>query len=100
VHEDDNKLTINIKYITCEEESQTNKLENNEECHSGNRSAPDTDISIEKRIQGKKYKLNNINTQHVPSVLENQEPENNNDMNTSITRNITYEMYKTNKQKN
>jgi hypothetical protein len=52
VLKNDNKLTTNIKGIMCEEKFQINKLENNEECHNGNRSAPDTEILTEKRKGG------------------------------------------------
>jgi hypothetical protein len=94
---DDNKLTINIKDITYEVHFEINKLDNKEEYHSGNRNVPNTDIPTKKRIQGNKCKPNDINTQPISSVLENQVSESNNDMKLLITRNITYEMYKTNK---
>jgi hypothetical protein len=97
VHKNDNKLIINIKDVTCEERSQANKLENKEEYHSDNRNIPDTDIPTEKQIQGNKCKSNNTNIQPIPSILVNLESENNNDMDISMTRNIAYEMYKTNK---
>jgi hypothetical protein len=59
---DDNGLTINIKDITCKELSQRKKLNNKEEYHNGNGSAPGTDILTEKRMQGNKRKPNDINT--------------------------------------
>jgi hypothetical protein len=77
-HKDDKKLTINMKDITCEVQYQTNQLENKEECYSGNRSV--------------------LNIHPIPSILGNQESENNNDMDISMTRNIIYEMYTTNKR--
>jgi hypothetical protein len=80
MHKNDNKLIINIKDITCEERSQANKLENKDEYHSGNRKAPDTDIPTKKQIQGNKCKSNDTNIQPIPSILGNQESENNNDM--------------------
>jgi hypothetical protein len=96
-HKDDNKRTINIQDITYEKQSQTNKLKNKKDCHSGNTSTDDTDIPTEKPLQGNKYKPNDINIHPISSLLENQELANDNDMDISMTRNITYKMYKTNK---
>jgi hypothetical protein len=54
MQKDDNKLIINIKDITCEEQFEINKLDNKEEYHSSNRNTFNTDIPTEKRIEGNK----------------------------------------------
>jgi hypothetical protein len=48
--------------------------------------------------QRNKCKSNDTNIQIIPSILGNQESENNNDMDILMAQNITYEMYKTDKR--
>jgi hypothetical protein len=51
---------------------------------------PDTNIPTEKRIQGNNCKPIDINTHSITSVLGIQESKNNNNMDISLSRNVTY----------